>query len=62
MCPADVIAEPHRRAEIAPGSPFHTAWVRLRESGRTAIVPPSRAADADYLAARGITDLLPHES
>lgn len=32
-CPIDLRTEPHRRAEVAPGSRFHTEWVRLREQG-----------------------------
>ncbi|WP_246476630.1 hypothetical protein [Actinokineospora xionganensis] len=32
-CPIDLRTEPHRRAEVAPGSRFHAEWVRLRENG-----------------------------
>ncbi|MFI6816465.1 glycosyl hydrolase [Nonomuraea sp. NPDC050328] len=57
-CPADLRAEPHRRAEVAPGSPFHTEWVRRRGTGPVAIVDPARAADPAHLAARGISHVL----
>jgi len=59
MCPIDPIREPDRRAEIAPGSDFHTEWVRLRQTGPIAVVTPGRAEDHDYLAARSITQVLP---
>ena len=52
-CDVDLRTQPERRAEVAPGSAFHTEWVRLRGSGRLPIVPAARAADAGYLAARG---------
>ncbi|WP_033819625.1 hypothetical protein [Kitasatospora sp. MBT63] len=55
---ADLTTQPERRAEVAPGSAFHTEWVRLRQAGPTAIVPAHRAADPAYLAARGIGTVL----
>jgi hypothetical protein len=51
---ADPCAEPDRRADVAPGSPFHREWVRLRQAGPLAIVDADRARDPAYLAARGI--------
>jgi endo-1,4-beta-mannosidase len=54
VCPVDLLTEPGHRSEVAPGSDFHRAWVRRRTAGPTAIVPPSRATDTAYLAARGI--------
>ena len=58
VCPVDVLAEPRRRDELAPGSAFHRRWVDLRSHGPVAIVPSGRADDAAYLAARGVGDLL----
>ncbi|SDJ61134.1 hypothetical protein SAMN05421874_102406 [Nonomuraea maritima] len=58
VCDVDPRTQPERRAEVAPGSAFHRAWVRLRESGPVAIVSADRAADSAYLAARGITTVL----
>ncbi|MEU4542490.1 glycoside hydrolase 5 family protein [Nonomuraea dietziae] len=58
LCDVDLRSEPGRRAEVAPGSAFHTEWVRLRRSGPLAIVTADRAADRGYLAARGITTVL----
>jgi hypothetical protein len=54
VCPVDP-AEPSTRDALAPGSPFHRSWVARRAGGPVAIVAPSRAADAGYLNARGIT-------
>lgn len=45
VCPVDLLTEPERRAEVAPGSEFHRAWVRRRATGPTAIVPPSPRTD-----------------
>lgn len=58
VCDVDLRAEPERRAEVAPGSPFHREWVRLRESGPLAIVGAAHAADPDHLAALGIDTVL----
>lgn len=58
VCDADPRAQPARRAEVAPGSAFHGEWVRLRQAGPLAIVSAARAADSDYLAARGIDTVL----
>lgn len=54
LCDVDLATEPHRRAEVAPGSDFHTEWVQLRQTGPVAIVHPWRATDPDYLMARNI--------
>ncbi|HEY4023382.1 MAG TPA: glycosyl hydrolase [Pseudonocardiaceae bacterium] len=54
LCPVDP-AEPSTRDTLAPGSPFHRTWVARRADGPVAIVPPGKADDAAYLAARGIT-------
>jgi endo-1,4-beta-mannosidase len=45
--PMDLLAEPERRAEVAPGSAFHLAWVEERRHGRVAIASPGRT---DYPA------------
>jgi hypothetical protein len=58
ICDVDLRTRPDRRAEVAPGSPFHTEWVRLRRGGPVAIVPAPRAGDAAYLAARQIDRVL----
>ncbi|WP_214413993.1 glycoside hydrolase 5 family protein [Sphaerisporangium fuscum] len=58
VCDADLRSRPERRAEVAPGGAFHREWVRLREAGPVAIVTAARAADAAYLAARGIDAVL----
>ncbi|MFB7664389.1 glycosyl hydrolase [Kitasatospora sp. NPDC056138] len=58
VCAVDLRERPDRRAEVAPGSAFHTEWVRLRASGPLAIVPAARAADSGYLAARGVGGLI----
>ncbi|NBE93480.1 glycosyl hydrolase [Nonomuraea sp. KC401] len=58
VCDVDLRAEPERRAEVAPGSAFHAAWVRLRQDGPLAIVTAARAADPADLAARGIDTVL----
>lgn len=57
-CPVDLLTDPQRRAEVAPGSDFHREWVRQRAAGPLAIVPASRAADENRLRARGITEVL----
>jgi hypothetical protein len=57
-CGTDLLARPDRRAEVAPGGPFHTAWVRQRHTGPVAIVPATRVADAAYLDARHIGPVL----
>ena len=57
-CEVDLRGEPDRRDEVAPGSAFHTEWVRLRSSGRLPIVSAARAADREYLAARRIDRVL----
>ena len=59
VCPVDP-AEPTTRDTFAPGSPFHRAWVARRVDGPIALVPPGKADDADYLAARRITNIAPH--
>ncbi|MFI9812977.1 glycoside hydrolase 5 family protein [Saccharothrix variisporea] len=38
-CPVDLLTEPHRRAEVAPGSAFHLEWVRRRQEGPVMIEP-----------------------
>ncbi|MFI6927964.1 glycosyl hydrolase [Nonomuraea spiralis] len=58
VCEADLAAEPGRRGEVAPGSPFHAEWVRLRRSGPVAIVTKARSADTAHLEARGIDTVL----
>ncbi|MFD1931373.1 glycosyl hydrolase [Nonomuraea mangrovi] len=58
VCDVDLRSAPERRAEVAPGSAFHTEWVRLRRSGPLAIVTADRAADTGYLTARGINTVL----
>jgi hypothetical protein len=58
VCEVDLRAEPERRGEVAPGSAFHTAWVRRRRTGPLAIVTASRAGDTAYLDARGIDTVL----
>lgn len=58
LCDVDLASEPHRRGEVAPGSDFHTEWVRLRQTGPVAIVHPSRATDSDYLMARNIDRMI----
>ncbi|NUW45210.1 glycoside hydrolase 5 family protein [Nonomuraea rhodomycinica] len=58
LCDVDLRAEPERRAEVAPGSAFHTEWVRLRQAGPLAIVTKGRADDTAHLAARGIEAVL----
>ncbi|GGR65723.1 hypothetical protein GCM10010197_36650 [Nocardioides luteus] len=40
-CPVDLLREPERRAEVAPGSDFHRAWVAARVDGPVEIVPPA---------------------
>lgn len=40
-CPVDLIHEPERRAEVAPGSDFHRGWVAARVDGPVEIVPRS---------------------
>ena len=57
-CPVDLRAQPERRDEVAPGSSFHSDWVRLRQNGPVAIVPPGRTQDEEYLAARGIRGVI----
>ncbi|MGH3645927.1 MAG: glycoside hydrolase 5 family protein [Micromonosporaceae bacterium] len=54
VAPCDPRTTPDRRAELAPGSDFHTEWVRRNQQRPTAIVTPDHAGDAGYLAARGI--------
>lgn len=50
---------PATRSVSGPGGAFFETWMRLREQGaRPAVVLASRAQDAPYLAARGITELL----
>ncbi|MGN9783113.1 glycoside hydrolase 5 family protein [Nonomuraea sp. ZG12] len=58
VCDVDLRAEPERRGEVAPGSAFHTEWVRRRRTGPLAIVTASRAGDTAYLDARGIDTVL----
>lgn len=58
LCDVDLRTEPERRAEVAPGSAFHTEWVRLRQAGPLAIVTTGRADDAGHLSARGIDAVL----
>lgn len=57
-CEVDLLAQPERRAEVAPGSAFHLAWVRHRAAGSVAIVTTSRSGDREYLKARGIDTVL----
>ncbi|GAA4586862.1 cellulase family glycosylhydrolase [Planotetraspora phitsanulokensis] len=58
VCDVDLRAQPERRGEVAPGSAFHSEWVRLRKAGPLAIVGSARAADSEYLTARGIDTVL----
>ncbi|WP_371501938.1 glycosyl hydrolase [Kitasatospora sp. NBC_00374] len=58
VCDVDLHSRPERRAEVAPGSAFHTEWVRLRQAGPLAVVPAHRADDDAYLAARRIGTVL----
>jgi hypothetical protein len=58
VCDVDLRTQPDRRGEVAPGSPFHTEWVRLRRGGPVGIVPAARAGDAGYLAARRVDRVL----
>ncbi|GAA2806264.1 hypothetical protein [Nonomuraea dietziae] len=60
-CDVDLRTEPWRRAEVAPGSAFHTEWVRLRQTGPVAIVAGDRAADPGHLTTRGIDTVLTQE-
>ncbi|MGW4411084.1 glycoside hydrolase 5 family protein [Nonomuraea sp. NPDC004702] len=60
-CDVDLRTEPGRRAEVAPGSAFHAAWVRLRQSGPVAVVAGDRADDPGHLTARGIGSVLTPE-
>ncbi|MFI6322585.1 glycosyl hydrolase [Nonomuraea sp. NPDC050556] len=53
-CDVDLLRQPERRAEVAPGSAFHREWARLRAAGPVAIVTASRSGDPEYLKARGI--------
>jgi endo-1,4-beta-mannosidase len=39
--PVNLRTEPHRRAELAPGSEFHLAWVAARANGPVRIARPS---------------------
>lgn len=59
VCDVDLLTEPQRRAEVAPGSDFHRRWVDARTAGPTVIVPAHRRDDASWLAARGVTELVP---
>jgi endo-1,4-beta-mannosidase len=43
-CPVDLRTEPGRRAEVAPGSEFHRAWVAARSDGPVRIALPGRPA------------------
>ncbi|GAA4090407.1 glycoside hydrolase 5 family protein [Nonomuraea soli] len=54
VCDVDLRTQPERRGEVAPGSDFHSEWVRLRQAGPVAIVAAARAADLDHLRARGV--------
>jgi len=50
---------PATRSVSGPGGGYFEAWMRLRTEGlRPAVVLASRADDAEYLAARGITELI----
>lgn len=50
---------PATRSVSGPGGAFFEAWMRLRTEGvRPAVVLASRAEDAEYLAARGIKELV----
>jgi hypothetical protein len=42
--PVDLRTEPGRRAEVAPGSEFHRAWVAARSDGPVRIALPGRPA------------------
>ncbi|MEV4440667.1 glycosyl hydrolase [Streptomyces sp. NPDC049577] len=54
----DPVAAP-RRSECAPGGAFFDAWMRVASGGgRPGVVLAQRASDAEYLAARGITEVL----
>jgi hypothetical protein len=55
VCPVDVVADPHRRGEVAPGSAFHKEWVDARAHGPVAVVAPADAGDTARLLARGVT-------
>lgn len=58
VCEVDPVREPGRRGEVAPGSRFHTEWVRLRRSGPVGIVTHDRATDTHHLAARHIEQVV----
>ncbi|WP_017620409.1 glycoside hydrolase 5 family protein [Nocardiopsis gilva] len=56
--PGDPATAP-RRSTCAPGGPVFEAWARLADTGiRAALVRADRAADADHLNARGITEVV----
>lgn len=59
VCDVDLLREPQRRAEVAPGSDFHRAWVQARAAGPLAIVPAGRTADV--LRERGVVGTVPAE-
>lgn len=50
---------PGTRSVSGPGGPYFEAWMRMRAQGaRPAVVLAERAADAGYLAARGIEEVV----
>ncbi|WP_329275579.1 glycoside hydrolase 5 family protein [Streptomyces sp. NBC_01451] len=50
---------PGTRSISGPGGAYFEAWMRLRaEDVRPAVVPAERAEDAEYLAARGIKEIV----
>lgn len=50
---------PATRSVSGPGGAYFDEWMRLRTQGvRPAVVPAARADDAEYLAARGISELI----
>lgn len=52
-------ADPCRRSATAPGSATFEAWLGLaREGRRPALVADVRSGDADYLARRGISEVV----
>jgi hypothetical protein len=60
VCDVDLLVEPERRDEIAPGSAFHLEWVDQRAHGPVAIVPAGRIREPGYLSRRGVTSLVRH--
>jgi endo-1,4-beta-mannosidase len=58
LCPVELPGDPRERAQLAPGSEFHRAWLRLRAAGPVAIVTTAEAQDPQRRRARGIGDVV----